>query len=188
VGLRDRRTSEGGGVISNVEKQAEKERNFTAEMLRAALHYDPLTGIFRHIKAKRGVRAGAIAGRVSGKGYWQICINYQYFYAHRLAWLYVTGEWPSHEIDHDDLNKQNNRFSNLRPATDLQNQGNRPVSRHSRSRVKGVRWNKIVGKWQARITDNSKDRHLGYFNSKSEAAEAYRRAAEEKFGQFARAS
>jgi hypothetical protein len=90
----------GAGVAmpSNAEKQAEKERNFTAEMLRAALHYDPLTGIFRHIKAKRGIRAGAIAGRrVSGKGYWQICINYQYFYAHRLAWLYVTGEWPPHE-------------------------------------------------------------------------------------------
>lgn len=173
---------------SNAEKQASKERNFTAEMLRAALHYDPLTGIFRHIHSKRGIKAGAIAGRVAGKGYWQICIDYQYFYAQRLAWLYVTGEWPPCEVDHDDLNKKNNRFANLRLATDVENQGNRPANRNNASRVKGVRWFARLGKWQARITHNGKSQHLGYFDKKADAAAAYAVAAQNKFGKFARAS
>lgn len=173
-------------VPTHAEKQAAKERNFTAEMLRAVRHYDPLTGIFRHIHAKRGIYAGAIAGRFSGKGYRQLYINNQYFYAQRLAWLYVTGEWPSFEIDHRDLDKANNRFANLRQATDLQNQGNRPANRNNASGVKGVRWNKIACRWQARISSGGKDRHLGFFDSCADAAAAYARAAQAKFGSFAR--
>ncbi len=171
---------------TNAEKQAEKERSFTAEMLRAAMHYDPETGIFRHIKSKRGVAAGAVAGRSSGAGYWQICIDRKYFYAQRLAWLYVTSEWPLFEIDHEDLNKTNNRFSNLRRATDLQNQGNRGANKNNASGIKGVRYLPKTGMWQARITDGGKDRHLGNYSTSEQAARAYATAAQEKFGQFAR--
>lgn len=172
--------------MTHAERQAQKEQNFTAEMLRAELHYDPLTGIFRRIRPKRGVRVGDIAGRTSGKGYWQICIDGQYFYAQRLAWLYVTGTWPPHEVDHRDLDKKNNSFANLRVATDLQNQGNRPANRNNKSGVKGVRWHSKLAKWQARITHAGRDRHLGYFNTIVEAADAYANAARLKFGKFAR--
>lgn len=174
-------------VRTNAEKQAVKERNFTAEMLRAVMHYDPSTGVFTWRFTSRGGRkAGAIAGRSSGTGYWQICIDRKYFYAQRLAWLYVTGEWPPFEIDHEDLNKTNNRFSNLRRATDLQNQGNRGANRNNACGIKGVRYLPKTGMWQARITDGGKGRHLGNYSTSEQAARAYATAAQEKFGQFAR--
>ncbi|MGJ5032423.1 HNH endonuclease [Bradyrhizobium sp. HKCCYLS2038] len=175
-------------MTSAATRRIEKERLMTADRVREMLHYDRSTGTFRWRASRRGLNAGDIAGRTSGAGYWQICIDKMYFYAHRLAWLYVTGEWPRSEIDHHDLNKRNNAFDNLRVAEHVQNQGNRAANRENRTGFKGVRWHKGVGKWQARISVDSKSQHLGYFEQKSDAAEAYRIAAEKKFGQFARMS
>jgi hypothetical protein len=85
--------------------------------------YDPDTGLFtRLVTTGSRSQAGEIAGSKDSQGYWQISINHRVHRAHRLAWLYMMGEWPDAEIDHRDLNRSNNRWSNLRPATRAQNE------------------------------------------------------------------
>lgn len=90
---------------------------------------------------------------------------------------------PGEEVDHIDGNPLNNRRSNLRPATHAQNNRNRRG--WSASGYKGVYWDKQRRKWQARIQHNDRMQHLGYFNSRIEAARAYDDAARDLFGPYA---
>lgn len=89
------------------------------------------------------------------------------------------------ERDHINGDKLDNRKSNLRVATRSQNNANSGPRKHNLSGVKGLRWLPAQGKWQARLTVGGTSRHLGNFDSLNEAAEAYRSAAVEAFGEFA---
>ena len=153
----------------------------TQEELKTLLHYDPETGAFTWLS---GNRLGKIAGAKHQKGYIRITIRPNQYYASRLAWFYMIGEWPSADIDHKDLNKSNNSWSNLRMATRSENMGN--ISHHSdnASGFKGVSFHKY--RWVARISKDKKMYSLGRFKTKEEAAEAYARAAAELYGDFAR--
>jgi hypothetical protein len=86
--------------------------------------------------------------------------------------------------DHQDRNTLNNRRSNLRPATFLQNLTNQGPHVGSASRYKGVGWHKRLRKWYATINDG-KRRHLGCFISEEAAARAYDAAASAAWGEFA---
>src|SRR5260370_40019772 len=94
----------------------------TQERLHSLLDYDPDSGVFRWKcscdHGRRGRRsAGDVAGGWAGgrnSAYWMIGIDYRRYLAHRLAWFYVHGEWPPHQIDHIDLDKTNNTLVNLR--------------------------------------------------------------------------
>src|SRR5262245_57095359 len=99
----------------------------TRERLLELLEYDPETALLTW-KQDRGGKAktGIVAGRLAANGYIDITIDSRRYKAHRLAWLYVHGEWPPEEIDHRDLDKANNRLANLRPASHQQNLYNRP--------------------------------------------------------------
>src|ERR1700719_1662744 len=95
------------------------------DRLRELLSYDPETGVFRWLVRKRqNVKAGDVAGSFDGCGYCKISIDRRAYKAHRLAWLYMTGEWPPAEIDHINMNRADNRFANLRLATRHQNMAN----------------------------------------------------------------
>src|SRR5579859_3355628 len=90
------------------------------------LSYDPATGEFRWLETSNGeVKPGPVAGKSLKKGYRVITISGRAFYAHRLAWLYVTGKWPVALVDHRDGNPANNAWSNLRAATSAQNNANK---------------------------------------------------------------
>jgi hypothetical protein len=145
----------------------------TQNKLKNLLAYDPDTGVFTYTKARPKVRVGGIAGhRHKGHGYIQIKINGQLYLAHRLAWLYVYGVWPVNQIDHINRDRTDNRFENLREATNAQNCQNRPVQHNSTSGVSGVNWNKTLGKWHARISLNGQRRHVGWYKTKDEATAA----------------
>lgn len=91
-------------------------------------------------------------------------------------------------VDHKDGNPYNNQKSNLRFCTHAENMRNRKLRRDSQSGIKGVRrfcWHGGL-KWQARIRFNGKRFHLGYFQTKEEAAEKYSEAALQLHGEFAR--
>jgi len=91
-------------------------------------------------------------------------------YVHRLlAQAYLEKYSKDLHIDHIDGDRLNNKLENLRIVTHQQNQWNR-------TKAKGFSWNKVAEKWQAQIKVNSKDKHLGYFNSEAEAREAYLKA------------
>jgi len=149
----------------------------TLDRLKELLHYDPLTGIFTWRVNKIGVKAGRIAGCKKDNGYTAIRIDGTLFFAHRLAWLYMTGQAPDLFIDHIDGNRANNQIANLRIATHKQNSENlrRPSARNS-SGYRGVYYQKQTKKWVAQIGHHGKLYNLGSFLTPEDAAQK----AEEK--------
>lgn len=156
----------------------------TAEYVKTLLDYDPETGIFVWKVSRRKRLQGVKAGRISNKGYVQISIDDKRYSAHRLAWLVYYGEFPNGWLDHINRNKSDNRISNLRIATNQQNQFNQGLPSNNTSGFKGVVWNKNQGKWNAAMTLNGKRHHLGTFETKEEASAAYEKFAKEKQGDF----
>lgn len=149
----------------------------TSTTLKEVLQYDAKTGLFTW-KVSRGiVRAGTIAGTPHTHGYTHITLKGKRYFAHRLAWLYTHGSWPSFEIDHVNRLKSDNRLLNLREVTSSQNQQNRLLTKNNSSGFKGVTWNKQKSKWWAKITVNHKKYHLGFFDTPEEASLAYQAGA-----------
>jgi hypothetical protein len=157
----------------------------TQAEVRRLLDYDPETGVFTWLVSAGRVRAGGAAGSMN-RGYREIRIDRRNYAAHRLAWLYMTGERPSHEIDHINGDPGDNRIINLRPATSSQNKANARKRSRNTSGWKGVSWHARDRKWRAMIGVAGRQQHLGYFDCPAEAHAAYVRAAEHHFGEFAR--
>jgi hypothetical protein len=104
--------------------------------------------------------------------------------AHRLAWLYVHGEWPRKLIDHIDGDGLNNRIANLRLASAAENIINRVAQSNNASGIKGVSWHKASQKYQAVIHKDRRQIYLGLFATAEEASAAYTRASFEQHGAF----
>lgn len=166
-----------------------KTNSLTAARLRELLSYRPDTGEFVWIRStSRRAKVGATAGYVGSNGYVQIRLDGVLYQAHRLAWLYVTENWPTSLIDHRDLNRSNNQWENLRLATPVQNSANSPARRHNCTGVKGVGLHRGTGKYRARIGVNGCQHHLGLFDTAEEAHLAYARASVTLHGEFGRLS
>ncbi len=149
--------------------------------------YDPETGVFtRKVHARNGATTGSVSSATSnGHGYARMGIKRRRYYVHRLAWFYMTGDWPIDEIDHANRDRSDNRFDNLRLASRTQQMGNTPLSPKSTSGVRGVYWAVRQKKWRAYITKNDKTVDLGGFGSLEQAAQVRRAAAIDYFGSFA---
>jgi hypothetical protein len=160
--------------------------NLSQSDLQEILFYDLSTGQFRWRASGTGIRRDLTAGCLFPTGYVKIRIAGTLYFAHRLAWLYVHGEWPYPIIDHINGVRSDNRISNLRLATSSQNGGNTALHKRNTSGRKGVTWHRRLGKWEAKIRFNRRCRHIGYFDDLDEAAYAYERVATELFGQFVR--
>lgn len=158
----------------------------TAEYLRSILHYEPETGDFTWIvpPSNHGRLRNKPAGGTS-TGYVLIKIDGRKYKAHRLAWLYVHGEWPAERIDHRDTDTFNNAITNLRLATQAQNCANANRWR-GKSLPKGVR-RTASGRFQARIRFEHKLITIGTFDAVDDAARAYATTATRLYGEFARA-
>lgn len=156
------------------------------EILKSRLEYEPETGLFKYRHDFNVMKKGDIAGRPNTNGHIQISINNRRYMAHNLAWLYMTGKYPTDFIiDHEDRDYSNNKWVNLRKASNSENMGNSKLSALNTSGLKGVHWCKTKRLWVAQISENNKRRHLGYFDEKEKAFEAYKAAAIEHFGEFA---
>lgn len=170
-----------------------RDHDLSAAIVRSVLYYDPLSGVFTWLprKIKRGCNAhmtGKRAGRVGTNGYRDICIFGRRFREHRLAWLLMTNSMPREEIDHINGEKTDNRWSNLRAATRIQNMHNRGIRSTNTSGFKGVTWSKSKSKWVAQIVSNGKFHFLGHFLTKEKAHSAYQSASERLHREFARAA
>lgn len=150
------------------------------------LQYDAKIGVFTWKHSSPVAHAGEIAGKIYSNGYRYIAVAGTYYPAALLAWIYIAGFDPGGMIDHIDLNKENDSFNNLRPASHSQNHANVEVPKHNTSGLKGVLWNKQRRKWQARLTNQYKQVHLGFFDDIVDAAIAYRSGAIAQWGEFAR--
>lgn len=158
----------------------------TYQRLREVLRYDPETGIFTWLViTSNRVLIGDVAGTLNDD-YLVVQIDGRKYRAHRLAWFYMTGEWPSDQIDHWDLNRANNRWENLRKATNSKNSANTRRPMTNTSGFKGVWLDKPTNKWRAKIQVRGEQRYLGYFDTPESAHHAYVVAATQYFGEFAR--
>lgn len=161
----------------------------TAERLRELFRYDPETGEFyRKVKVNNRCPAGQRVGTINGSGYVILTVDYKIYLAHRLAWLYVHGELPSEDIDHINLDKADNRISNLRLATDSQNNANKRRTKANTSGFKGVSWQPHARAFKAQIRANGRSTHLGYRKTAEEAHQLYTEAASKHFGEYARSN
>jgi hypothetical protein len=157
------------------------------ERLKDLLSYDPETGLFywRVDPPVGPKRAGKRAGYLHSLGYILIRIKGRDYPAGRLAWLWMTSQWPQAEIDHIDGDKTNNRFVNLREATRQENCRNRIRQKNNKSGFKGVSTARN-GRYRARVTVSGKEIYIGGFCNPSEAHAAYLQWAGQLFGEFGR--
>lgn len=157
----------------------------TRERLHQVLDYNPELGEFRWKvdHCEKSSRKGERAGSTYSNGYRIITIDGARYSEHRLAFLAVTGAWPTDLVDHVNGAKDDNRWSNLRPANHLQNTVNRP-SHNPLGR--GVRLNRS-GTYRATITVSRRKISLGSYQTPEEAHAVFMSAARELHGEFARA-
>jgi hypothetical protein len=160
----------------------------TAERLRDLLHYDPDTGVWSWLVRQGRACVGATAGWVRADGYRQIRVDGRAYRAHRLAFLYMTGRWPPRLVDHKNVVPGDDRWCNLRPATESQNQHNRGRAATNTSGLKGASFSKHTRKWLAQIAVRGVRKYLGYFDTPEEAHAAYVAASQQHHGEFARAA
>jgi len=133
-------------------------------------------------RAKRGsVNIGDSCGSVNGHGYLTIQLKGRRYQAHRIAFLYMMGVFPTNQIDHINGNKLDNRWVNLRPVTHRENGMNCPLRVNNKTGIPGVVWNKKAGKWQAQIKIFGANKYLGIYDDFFNACCA-RKLAETKNG------
>jgi len=148
----------------------------TREYLMDRLAYDPNTGEFTHKhnfgdRYHVGDRADT-PGHAALKGYRLINLLNQKFLAHRVAWMYINGEFPSLYVDHINGRREDNRIDNLRLVdlkTNIENQ--RSASKRNKLGVLGVHSHQ--GKFRASITVDRKRVHIGMYDTADAAHAAY---------------
>lgn len=164
--------------------------------LRECFNYDPDTGVLTwrdrplgHFKSRRAYAmwnkkySGRTAGSLMACGY-LVVGRYPAYLIHRVIWKWVIGDDPPEQIDHIDGIRTNNRWENLRLATNSENQRNTSVQRNNQLGIRGV--HKKGGRFRARIFVAGKSQFLGSFATAKEAQAAYDKAAAELFGEFHR--
>jgi hypothetical protein len=146
--------------------------------LRRTFVYDAATGLFYRV----GRYPARPSGRINSRGYVTLKINGRTYFAHRLAWLYIYGEWPSAIIDHINRERDDNRLHNLRDVSSSQNNLNRTIDTKGRgvSGRKGITVLKRKDgtfRYQATMCRDGDVVYLGLFDDIEDAAVAYEIAA-----------
>ena len=166
------------GTRAEIMKAAAERRAqpITQELLKRLFLYDPDSGAFIRLNT------GKPTGQKNKRGYIVIKVFKRQRQAHQLAWIYSYGEIAAGlTVDHKDRSPSNNRLSNLRLATNTQNQMNKGVSSGNALRIKCVF--RYRNGYRTKIKINGKQ--IGDYGSPLEAWRAYAAAARQHFGQFA---
>lgn len=154
----------------------------TYKRLLELLDYNPITGVLLYkttIKQRGLANPGTEAGYEASDGYRWVMIDSKRYSAHRLAWFYHFGQWPSGFIDHKNRIRNDNRIANLRVGSRSLNRFNSKRNKNNASGCAGVHLDN--GKsWRASISVNKRRISLGSF-SRLEEAIAARKAANIKF-------
>jgi hypothetical protein len=159
---------------------SDKEALLSQQKLKSLLQYDPSSGNFVWLISTGRVKYGSPAGRKASHGYREIRIDKRFYLNHRLAWLYITGDWPAGEIDHIDRDRSNNQWTNLRLASKQQNQANTIQRLNNKTGFKGVY--RADKKFAAKVGGI----YLGRFDTPEEAYEVYLLKAREMWGEYSR--
>lgn len=151
------------------------------DRLNEVFRYEPETGLlYWNKKCANKVRVGKQAGTPHSGGkkrYMHLSLDKVFLSVHRIVWAMSYGEWPD-TIDHIDGNGLNNRLSNLRSVTRLENCRNVKRQDNNTSGFTGVIWLKEKRRWRANIKVNKRNVFLGHFVDKQDAIDARNRAIE----------
>ena len=167
------------------------------KIVREFLHYDPMTGEFvwntrnrKWFKSSRDCKAWNTLYSQKLTGSLRICNRKQYktislfaknYYTHRLAFMYMIGEWPENQVDHINGDGTDNRWENLREVDVIGNARNTRIPSGNQSGVIGVSWCNTHKRWRSTIVINKRQIHLIITDDFDEAV-AVRKAAELKHG------
>jgi hypothetical protein len=167
--------------------------DITADYVRSILDYDPETGLLTWKRRERVSRqwntkyAGKEAGVLS-LGYIKIRIEKRAYQAHRLIWLMMTGSWPKEQIDHIDMDRSNNRWVNLREASNAENMRNTKAHIDNSSGFKGVYFVNDRNKFRGSVMINGKISHTKRCETAEEAYEERCALAKRLHGEYVRVS
>ena len=115
--------------------------------------YDRETGHFWFLKKRQGRVMSKPAGSMQGDGYWELRWDGERQLAHRLAWLFETGDWPVFEIDHIDRVPWHNWIKNLQDVTHAINMKNQKAHADKQSNLpRGIDLRR--GGYRVRVTIN----------------------------------
>lgn len=143
----------------------------TQAELKKILHYDCDSGLFTRLYSKKNPKlVGNIAGYKhkmveSGKTYIDIKIGRRAYRAHRLAFLFMIGKFPDKDVDHNDGDGTNNKWTNITQATKLENAKNHKLRCDNNSGVVGVYWDKVCAKWSAQVSNKRLGRFADFFEA-----------------------
>lgn len=154
----------------------ERESSLSHEELLSRVVYDGATGKFFDRKTGKSI------GHYREDGYVSLCIRYRKLSAHRVAWFYHYGVWPKDQIDHINLNKQDNRICNLRECDHTGNQRNRVYKKKNKSGFRGVFLGR--GYYRAMARDGKKQIYLGQRKTPEEAYELYKAFVNKEHREF----
>lgn len=158
----------------------------TQERLKSLLHYDPATGVFTWImRTSNCVKIGERAGTFCAGEYRCIHADGLGYLEHRLAWFYIHGRWPADQIDHINGKPSDNRFCNLREATNAENLRAAGIQKSNSTGFRGVCLRKDSGNFSASLKVAGKNAWLGTFKTAAEAGEVARLARLKHYGEFA---
>jgi hypothetical protein len=157
----------------------------TVQKLREQFSYDGETGLItRLVSRSNAVAAGVTSANASSRGYLRIWIDGRSYKAHRVAWALHNGEWPTGQVDHINGDRADNRITNLRIATQSEQNANSSKRRNSKSGIRGVSFHRATGKHTARLTVQGRLVLSSYHDTSEAAAAAYRTAHNQHFGSF----
>lgn len=168
------------------------------ETLRSLLRYNAHTGALTWRRRDRKWFPSDVAWKIwnsqnagqlaltcrHGSGYLCGGIFGKMYLAHRVCWALHYGEWPTHQVDHADHVRTNNKIRNLEAVTNRTNSKNLPLRNSNRSGHHGVYWRRVVRSkcpWIASITIDGRTTYLGVFRTRTAAVSA-RKSAEKKLG------
>jgi hypothetical protein len=151
------------------------------------VEYNPETGIFTRVFSNHPkIKIGDVAGTKSKEGYVSLRIETVVYKAHRLAWLYMTGEMPTKLIDHINGDPSDNRWCNLRQASNKENCNNQKIRSTNNTGYKGVMRTKDGSAFCMQICHNGRYTIEYPFSTAEEAAIRYNELALSYYGDFAR--
>ena len=162
----------------------QRPRELTYEELHRLLTYHPNTGLFTWNVSWSAAKPGQTAGNTCRiRGCVQIQLLGRNYMAHRLAWFWMTGSWPSKMIDHINRVPSDNRWANLREAENWQNVANSTARQSKIGLPRGVTLTR-TGKFSAKLWRRGRYVCLGTYTTAEEARSAYLAAARPHYGEF----
>lgn len=154
----------------------------TQEMLKKVIKYDKESGVFTWVRNGINMKVGEVAGRINHTGHVQIGIFGKRYQAHRLAWLWMNGCWPKEQIDHINRVRNDNRWVNLRAASNRQNAYNRSLRSDNSTGTCGVMQSR--DKWIVRVQFNGVRHSFGSYDDIELAELVAKEARNKYFGEF----